>query len=115
MNLSGEGPWNLDYEVVHGGKRKKETVHSESPVINILPSMLPEGGKQTIILTGVQDSSKCKTSIREERTVDIRPEQPQAAFGDLDGKRSISALEIKLLSFPLPVEGPSTLGSVRYL
>ena len=105
VNLSGEGPWNLDYEVVHGGKRKKETVHSESPVINISPSMLPEGGKQTIILTGVQDKSKCKTSIREERTVDIRPEQPQAAFGDLDGKRSISALEGKTVKLPLRLKG----------
>ena len=105
VNLSGEGPWDLDYEVVHGGKRKKETVHSESPIVNILPSMLSEGGKQTIILTGVQDKSKCKTSIREERAVDVRPEQPQAAFGDLDGKRSISALEGKSVKLPLRLKG----------
>lgn len=105
VNLSGEGPWELDYEVVHGGKRKKETVHSESSVVNILPSMLPEGGKQTIILTGVQDKSKCKTSIREERAVDVRPEQPQAAFGDIEGKRSISALEGKGVKLPLRLKG----------
>jgi nucleoporin POM152 len=105
VNLSGEGPWDLDYEVVHGGKRKKETVHSESSVFSILPSMLREGGKQTIILTGVQDKSKCKTSIREERAVDVRPEQPQAAFGDLDGKRSISALEGKAVKLPLRLKG----------
>lgn len=105
VNLSGEGPWILDYEVVHGGKRKKETVHSESSIVNILPSMLPEGGKQTIILTGIQDKSKCKISIREERAVDVRPELPQAAFGDLDGKRSISALEGKAVNLPLRLKG----------
>jgi nucleoporin POM152 len=105
VNLSGEGPWELDYEVVHGGKRKKTTVHSESSIVSILPSMLPEGGKQTIILTGIQDKLKCKTSIREERAVDVRPEQPQAAFGDLDGKRSISALENKAVKLPLRLKG----------
>ena len=106
VKLVGEGPWELDYEVVHAGKRRKERKHAEQDLVDIeLPSL--DGGEHTIVLTGVQDKSKCKTSLKEERKIEVRPEQPRAAFGDIEGKRSILALQGKAVQLPLRLQGLS--------
>lgn len=105
VKFSGEGPWDLDYEIDHNGKRKKHHKHSEEDLNLVELPEQPEGGDYTIILTGVQDRLKCKTSLQDERTVRVRPEQPQAAFGDIDGKRIIRALDGKSVKLPLRLKG----------
>lgn len=107
VKLLGEGPWDLDYEILHGGKRKKHSVHSENDIYDILLPEQSDGGKYSVILTGIQDKSKCRTALKEERTVEIRPEQPRVAFGDVEGKRSILALEGKTVKLPLRLKGLS--------
>jgi nucleoporin POM152 len=105
VKLVGEGPWDLEYELVHGGKRKKFSVRSENDLYTIATPPLSEGGEHSIVLTSVQDKSKCKTSIREERHIDVRPEQPRASFGDIEGRRYILALEGKAIKLPLRLKG----------
>jgi nucleoporin POM152 len=105
VKLVGEGPWDLEYELVHGGKRKKFNVRSENDIYTIATPPLSEGGEHSIVLTSVQDKSKCKTSIREERHIDVRPEQPRASFGDIEGRRYILALEGKAINLPLRLKG----------
>lgn len=105
VKFSGEGPWELDYEIVHNGKRKKHTQQYEEDFGLIELPEQPEGGEYIVILTGVQDKLKCKTSLQEERTVKIRPEQPQASFGDIDNKRIIRALDGKSVKIPLRFRG----------
>lgn len=105
VEFSGQGPWDLDYELVHSGKRSKQKVHSEEELYTINVPPLMEGGKYSIILTGVQDTSRCRTTLQEERQIEVRPEQPRAAFGDIEGKRSILALDGKSLKLPLRLKG----------
>ncbi|OCT47694.1 Nucleoporin pom152 [Cladophialophora carrionii] len=105
VRLSGHGPWNLDYEVVHAGKRKKYSISSEEELYNIELSPFTNGGSYSIVLMGVQDQSKCRTTLQEERKIEVRPEQPRAAFGDIEGKRSILALDGKSVKLPLRLQG----------
>ena len=105
VKLVGEAPWDLEYELVHGGKRKKFNVRSENDIYTIATPPLSEGGEHSIVLTSVQDKSKCKTSIREERHIDVRPEQPRASFGDIEGRRYVLALEGKAVKLPLRLKG----------
>ncbi|OAP58643.1 hypothetical protein AYL99_07733 [Fonsecaea erecta] len=105
VTLTGQGPWDLDYELVHGGKRKKHHIHSEEELCMIELAPLAEGGSYSVVLTGAQDKSRCRTTLQEERKIEVRQEQPRAAFGDIDGKRSISALDGKSVKLPLRLKG----------
>lgn len=105
VRLSGQGPWSLDYEVVHAGKRKKYSVQSEQDLYNIDMAPFADGGTYSVVLMGVQDASRCRTTLQEERKIEVRPEQPRASFGDIDGKRSILALEGKSIKLPLRLNG----------
>ncbi|EXJ73276.1 uncharacterized protein A1O5_03036 [Cladophialophora psammophila CBS 110553] len=105
VRLSGQGPWDLDYELAHAGKRKKHHIHSEEELCTINLPPLAEGGSYSVILTGVQDKSRCRTTLQEERKIEVRQEQPRAAFGDIDGKRSVLALDGKSVKLPLRLKG----------
>lgn len=105
VQLLGEGPWDLNYELVHAGKRKKFTAHSESENLVIEVPPQTDGGKHTLVLTDVQDSSRCETKLKEERHIEVRPEQPRAAFGDINGKRRVEALQNKNVQIPLKLKG----------
>ncbi|KAK5086831.1 hypothetical protein LTS08_007244 [Lithohypha guttulata] len=105
VKLLGEGPWTLYYELVHAGKRTKFTAHSDSDTLVIEVPPQKEGGKYIMVLTGVQDSSKCRTALKEERHVDIRPEQPRVGFGTINSKRFVEALESKQVKMPLQLKG----------
>ena len=107
VRFSGEGPWDLEYEVVHNGKRKKLSKHSEEDFALLEMPEQPEGGDYAIVLTGVQDRLKCKTTLQDERIIRVRPEQPQAAFGDIDGKRIVRALDGKSVKLPVRLQGNS--------
>lgn len=105
VKLLGEGPWDLDYELVQGSKRKRFTAHSDTDTYSIVTPEFLGGGKQSIVLTGVQDRSKCRMPLQEERTIEVRPEQPRAAFGDIEGRRSVLALEGKPMALPVRLKG----------
>jgi nucleoporin POM152 len=105
VKLHGQGPWDLDYELVHGGKRKKYSVHTEDELQTIELPGQSEGGIYSVILTGVQDNSRCRTTLQEQRQIEVRPDQPRAAFGDVEGKRSVLALEGKTPTLPLRLKG----------
>ena len=105
VKLLGEAPWDIEYELVHGGKRKKFSARSENSIFTINTPQLSTGGHQSLVLTSVQDKSKCRTSIREERAIDVRPEQSRAAFGEIEGRRSVLALEGKSIALPLRLKG----------
>lgn len=105
--FSGEGPWELEYEVTHGGKRKKRILQTETDTAFIILEAPTDGGQYSVVLTSVQDKLKCKNSLNAERQVQVRMEQPRAAFGDIDGRRSILALQGKELKLPIRFQGVS--------
>ncbi|EQL28530.1 hypothetical protein, variant [Blastomyces dermatitidis ATCC 26199] len=101
----GEAPWELQYELVHNGKRMKHTLRSEHEIATVVTDDLVDGGGYTLGLTSVKDKSNCKRLLKEEIKIDVRPKRPQVAFGLLDKKRSILALEDKKVEVPLRLEG----------
>jgi nucleoporin POM152 len=105
VKLLGEGPWDLEYEIIHGGKRKKRNAQSETDLLTIEIPGQTDGGRYTLMLASVQDKSRCKTALKEERHIDVRPDQPTAAFGDIQGKRSVLALDGKEVKIPLRLKG----------
>lgn len=71
VQLLGEGPWDLNYELLHAGKRKRYSAHSDSE--NLVIEMPPQtdGGKYILLLTDVHDSSRCETKLKEERHIHL--------------------------------------------
>ena len=105
VRLSGQRPWDLEYEVVHAGKRKKHSIHSDEEIYSIELAPFTDGGGYSVVLMGVQDQSRCRTTLQEESKIEVRQERPQAAFGDIEGKRSILALDGKSVKLPMRLKG----------
>lgn len=106
VEFSGEGPWNLEYDIAHNGQRKtievKDIVES---TCEITTDALRSGGDYSLILTSVTDNSGCKALLEHERKIEVSFQKPKVSFGHLDDKRSILALEGKDVSLPLRLQG----------
>ena len=113
VSFVGEGPWTLQYELVHNGKRAKYEVISEQSVLALTTEHLRRGGEYVLGLTSVKDRSNCKRSLKEEIAIEVRPKRPRVGFGQLDRKRDILSLEDKKVELPLRLEGEAPW-TVRY-
>ncbi|KAK4694898.1 hypothetical protein P7C71_g2752, partial [Lecanoromycetidae sp. Uapishka_2] len=106
IQILGEAPYTIDYELVHRGRRKKNTISDiEDNMHKITTEPLKEGGEYTLALTSVTDRSGCKIYLKEEAKVDVSLQRPRVAFGYLEGKRSTIALEAKKVELPLRLQG----------
>ncbi len=106
VKLQGEGPWALDYEVVHGGKRSKHSIKGiESDTCTITTGKLVDGGEYSLALTSISDRSGCKIFLEEDAKIDVRRQRPKASFGQIEGKRAISSLEQQKVKLPLRLTG----------
>ncbi|KAF2752010.1 hypothetical protein M011DRAFT_415052 [Sporormia fimetaria CBS 119925] len=103
--LSGEGPFTLDYEIVHNGKRTKRSVSVEGQHYTITTPKLNNGGEYIISLASVTDKMNCKEFLKAEAKLNVRHERPKAYFGQIDGKQAIMALEGKKVQLPLRLTG----------
>lgn len=105
VGLRGEGPWKLEYELVHNGKRKKYSVDIDEPHYTIKTEKLTNGGEYTVSLASITDKSNCKMFLKEEAKVNVRHERPKAYFGHIEGKQNVMALEGKAVELPLRLTG----------
>ncbi len=106
VQIMGQSPYNLDYELVHRGRRQKHTVNSiESNMYMLTTDPLTDGGEYTLALTSITDQSGCKVFLKAEAKVDVGLQRPRAAFGHFEGKRNILALEAKKIALPLRLQG----------
>lgn len=107
----GEGPWVLQYELIHNGKRTKHVLESEQNRAVIETDRLTSGGEYTLALTSIKDRSNCKRLLEDGIKVVARPKPPHGAFGQIDKKRSVSALQGAKVEIPLRLsgEGPWTV------
>lgn len=106
--LTGDPPFQLEYELVHGGKRTrglKENIYDETFYMTTEP--LSRGGAYTLGLTSLTDESGCKMALQAEVRIDVNLQKPRAAFGSYDGSRWTSALEGQKLNLPLRLQGES--------
>ncbi|KAK5653574.1 hypothetical protein OQA88_8836 [Cercophora sp. LCS_1] len=104
--LLGDAPFHLEWEVIHDGKRKHHSASNiETNEFQIKTVPLTQGGEYTVALTSVHDKRGCKSSLQDEMKVSVRRQSPRAAFGMLDNKRKLLAIEGKTNKLPLRLTG----------
>lgn len=106
VELLGEKPFTLEYELVHDGKRKKEKVVGiDSDVFKIKTMPLASGGEYSLALASVQDKTGCKIFLNSEVKFTVRHQRPKASFGQLDGKHKTTEIEGREIGLPLRLTG----------
>lgn len=106
IEISGEGPWTLEYEIIHNGQRKKTEAKDIRKSLFVLKTdNLMSGGEYSLMLKSVTDKSGCKVLLDQVAKMEVGLQKPKVSFGQLEGKRSISALEGKTISLPLRLQG----------
>ncbi|GME38840.1 nucleoporin pom152 [Neofusicoccum parvum] len=106
VKMQGEGPWTLEYELVHARKRvKKEITGIETETFTITTEPLDQGGEYTLALASVTDAVGCKEFLKEEAKISVRHERPKGYFGQIEGRRSLRTLEGKQVALPMRLTG----------
>jgi nucleoporin POM152 len=106
VNMSGEGPWTLEYELVHEGKRKKQNVEGiQRDMYTLIIDRLTDGGRHVLSLVSVTDRNGCKTFLEQEAGIQVRHQRPSVSFGELDGKRNVLSLEGQSVALPIRLSG----------
>lgn len=106
VELFGEKPFNLVYEVVHDGKRTKYDAKGiQSDFFRIETDPLTNGGEYSLALASVQDKTGCKIFLNSEVKFNVRHQRPKASFGHLDGKHKTTEIEDREISLPLRLTG----------
>ncbi|KAK5105821.1 hypothetical protein LTR62_002124 [Meristemomyces frigidus] len=104
--LSGEGPFLVEYELVHNGKRQQSSVKDvEDNQIQLRTEQLRDGGDYTLALVSITDRMQCKEFLKEEVKIAVRHQKPKVGFGQVDGGRTLSTLEGKEVHLPLRLAG----------
>lgn len=104
--LYGEGPFTLEYELVHNGKRSKTRVEDiKTDYYNIITQVLNRGGEYTLALMSITDRMGCTEFLKETATIHVRHQRPKAAFGQVEGQRMVRNLEGQKAHLPLRLTG----------
>lgn len=107
--LGDSGPFVLEYELLHNGGRRKpqrmKLTGIEDRSYTITTDELKDGGQYTLALISIADNTGCKTPLSEETKLDVGLQKPKIAFGTIDQKRSLMALEGKEVNLPLRLQG----------
>ena len=106
IEISGEGPWTLEYEIVHNGQRRKtEAKNIQENVYVLKTEKLTSGGEYSLIIKSVTDKSGCKVLLDQVAKIEVGLQKPKVSFGQVEGKRSVLALEGKTVNLPLRLQG----------
>ncbi|KAK3720564.1 hypothetical protein LTR37_003613 [Vermiconidia calcicola] len=104
--LQGEGPFTIEYELIHGGRRKKYKLENPGTGrFQISTDPLTDGGDYTLALISITDKMGCKETLKDEVRISVRHQKPRVGFKNLDGRRSVSTLEGRRVQLPLRLEG----------
>lgn len=113
--LQGEGPFKVEYEIQHGGKRNKYTLDNiEGHTTKFSTPNLVDGGDYTVALASVTDTMGCKEFLNDEAKINVRQAKPKVGFGAIDGQRSIDVLEGTRTQLPLRLAGEAPW-TVKYV
>ncbi|PHH59748.1 hypothetical protein CDD81_2616 [Ophiocordyceps australis] len=114
VDLVGDAPFNLEWEMVHEGKRKTERVAGiETSHFRLQTAKLAKGGEYIVALSSVEDKRGCRTFLQDQIKIAVRRQRPRAGFGLVERKHSIMAVEsTEALQLPLRLQGeyPWTIG-----
>ena len=111
VQLTGEPPFALVYELVSGGKRKRETIKGIKESSYLIQTDSLAGGDYELSLVSVSDSRDCLEAVNDVRTFTVRRQTPKAAFGLMEGKHAVQRVEGSTVELPLRLtgDGPWTL------
>ncbi|KAK3313914.1 hypothetical protein B0H66DRAFT_483061 [Apodospora peruviana] len=115
--LLGDPPFNLEWEVIHDGKRKQQKAKDiQGSTYQIKTNALTQGGEYTLALTSVQDKRGCRNFLREELKISVRRQSPRGAFGHIKNKRTVKDVEGSTVKLPLRLtgEGPWKVSYVNH-
>ncbi|KAL8673347.1 MAG: hypothetical protein Q9168_002226 [Polycauliona sp. 1 TL-2023] len=108
VQLLGDAPYKLEYELVHHGRRQKRKKDGiKDNIYTLTTDELSNGGEYSLALTAVTDKSGCKVSLEQETKIEVALQRPKAAFGLVEGQRNVLALEDKKVQIPLRLQGES--------
>lgn len=106
IQLIGEPPFSLEWEVVHDGKRKTERVADLTVNTYVIKTpTFTKGGEYILTLSSVQDQRGCRTFLQDQVKILVRRQRPRGSFGLIDQKKSIMAVEDTHLRLPLRLQG----------
>ncbi|KMK60784.1 nuclear envelope pore membrane protein, putative [Aspergillus fumigatus Z5] len=105
VSFLGESPWTLHYELAHNGKKSKHVLESHAEIATIVTERLVSGGEYNLVLTSVKDRSNCKRTLKDSIRIDARSKPPHVSFGQIDKKRTVSALQGAKVDIPLRLSG----------
>ncbi|KAK8038017.1 hypothetical protein PG994_014784 [Apiospora phragmitis] len=106
VKLLGDGPFTLEWELVHDGKKKSEKatqITSDTYTIETAP--FSQGGEYTLSLTSIQDRTGCRIFLKEETRISVRRQRPRVGFGLLESKRITTVVEDAKVNLPLRLSG----------
>lgn len=104
--LLGDAPFTLEWEIIHDGKRRQhKATDIQENTFQIKTKPLTQGGEYTLGLTSVQDKRSCKNFLQDELKISVRRQSPRAAFGQVEGKRKMLAVEGSTVRLPVRLTG----------
>ncbi|KAK4156813.1 hypothetical protein C8A00DRAFT_40719 [Chaetomidium leptoderma] len=104
--LLGDAPFTLEWEIIHDGKRRQHKVTDiQEHSYQIKTKPLAQGGEYTLGLTSVQDKRGCRNFLQDELKISVRRQSPRAAFGQVEGKRKMLAVEGSTVKLPVRLTG----------
>ncbi|KAL2024772.1 hypothetical protein VTK56DRAFT_5593 [Thermocarpiscus australiensis] len=104
--LLGDPPFTLEWEIIHDGKRRHHKVTDiQENAYQIKTAPLTQGGEYTLGLTSVQDKRGCRNFLQDELKISVRRQSPRAAFGQIESKRKVMAVEGSTVKLPLRLTG----------
>ncbi|PNS21261.1 Nucleoporin POM152 [Sphaceloma murrayae] len=106
IQLRGEGPFQVEYELVRGNKRQPHKINDiTGDSFEIETEPLSKGGDYTLSLASVTDGMGCKEFLKEEAKITVRHQKPKAGFGLIEGSRMVKTLENKQVVLPVRLTG----------
>ncbi|RYP11475.1 hypothetical protein DL765_007784 [Monosporascus sp. GIB2] len=106
VQLLGDGPFTLEWELIHERKRKAErasNIVEDKFVIETPP--LASGGEYTLALKSIKDMTGCQIFLDEATKISVRRQRPRAGFGLLENKRMTTIVEDASVKLPLRLSG----------
>jgi nucleoporin POM152 len=106
VELSGEQPFTLEYELIHDGRKRRQKVSGiESDIYRIKTDPLVNGGEYSIALVSIQDKTGCKIFLSGEAKFTVRHQRPKASFGHIESKFTTTDIEGRQVRLPLRLTG----------
>ena len=106
VGLRGEGPFNVEYELIRGNDRKRFTAKDvQGEQFTIDTAAFTKGGDYTLALASITDRMGCKEFLKQEAKINVRHQKPKGAFGQIEGSRSVKTLQGKKVALPLRLTG----------